>query len=108
MVQATRTDTAVMYPYLRYRDAPEAIAWLERAFGFQPHMVMPNEDGTIAHAEVRLGDGFIMLASPHGPVPPRQPDPLDAERSLYVNIADVDAHYARALAAGATIARPLE
>lgn len=39
-----------LYPYLRYRDARAALAWLERAFGFASHFVVDDDDGKIAHA----------------------------------------------------------
>ena len=49
-------------PCLRYRDAPAAIAWLAEAFGFERHFVVPGPVGGIAHAELRLGNGLVMLA----------------------------------------------
>jgi uncharacterized glyoxalase superfamily protein PhnB len=48
---------------LRYRDAQAAIEWLCRAFGFEKHLVVPGEGGTIAHAELSFGNGMIMLGS---------------------------------------------
>ena len=50
------------YPALRFHDAPAAIAWLE-SFGFEPTERIDNPDGTIAHAELWLGDAVIMLGS---------------------------------------------
>ena len=50
-------------PVLRYRDAPAAIEWLGQAFGFKKHLVVPNDDGTIAHAQLRFGNGLVMLGS---------------------------------------------
>ena len=35
--------------------------WLEAAFGFEPTMVVINEDGTLGHSEMRFGDGMIMV-----------------------------------------------
>ncbi len=48
-------------PALRYRDAAAAIDWLCTAFGFSKHMVVPGEGGRIAHAQLALGNGMIML-----------------------------------------------
>ena len=49
-------DTRVtVIPCLRYRDAPAAIQWLCRVFGFEEQLVVPNEDGTIAHAQLSFG-----------------------------------------------------
>ena len=50
-------------PLLRYRDASAAIEWLCQVFGFEKHMVVPNDDGTIAHAQLRFGNGMIMPGS---------------------------------------------
>src|SRR3546814_17502241 len=53
-----------MIPALRYRDAPAAIDFLCRAFGFSRHLVVPGEAaGTVAHAQLTLGTGMIMLGS---------------------------------------------
>jgi uncharacterized glyoxalase superfamily protein PhnB len=50
-------------PGMTYRNAPEAIEWLCRVFGFQRHAVHPGPDNTIMHAELTLGGGMIMLGS---------------------------------------------
>src|SRR3954454_5465820 len=52
-----------IFPAYRYRDARAAINWLDQAFGFEPRMVVDGENGTIAHAELVLGDAMIMLGS---------------------------------------------
>jgi len=48
-------------PALRYRNAGAAIDWLCKAFGFEKKMVVPAEGGRVAHAELVLGNGMIML-----------------------------------------------
>lgn len=96
-------------PCLRYRDAPKAIDWLCDAFGFERHLVVPSDDGGIAHAQLTLGDGMIMLGSvadtPYGRLI-RQPDEVDGveTQSAYLIVADADAVYARVVAAGAKVA----
>ena len=52
-----------IYPIFQYRDARAAIDWLERAFGFERVNVYDGPDGTVAHAELRYGDGTIMIGS---------------------------------------------
>ena len=52
---------SVLIPSLRYKDAPAAIAWLEQAFGFERHAVYEGPDGTVAHAELRFGNGMVMV-----------------------------------------------
>jgi uncharacterized glyoxalase superfamily protein PhnB len=111
----TRTNHATVIPCLRYQDAPKAIDWLGRAFGFEKHMVVPGENGSIAHAQLSLGNGMIMLGSAgrHGSRYDdliRTPGELGGANSQapYVVVADPDAHHARACAAGAEIVAPLE
>jgi uncharacterized glyoxalase superfamily protein PhnB len=89
-----------IYPVLRYRDAPAAIDWLEKAFGFERHDVHADENGTIVHAELRYGaDDFLGLSSEKADIFGEH-----AGRGwLYVVVEDPDAHYARAKAAGAEI-----
>ena len=104
------TDKAVgvpdIFPSFRYEDARGAIEWLNKAFGFEKQFVVPGENGTVAHAQLRLGAGMIMMGSSGKP---RSPGiRWAAERyGIYVVVRDIDAHYARAKAAGAKIERPL-
>lgn len=99
-------------PSVRYRDAPAAIEWLCRAFGFTPLLVVPGEDGAIAHAELTLGKGMIMLGSAdaNGPEEETGPPPENgpATHSVYVVVEQVDTHYERARDAGANIVYELE
>jgi uncharacterized glyoxalase superfamily protein PhnB len=44
-----------------YQDPRAALDWLEKAFGFEPVMVVINEDGTLGHSEMRFGDGLIYV-----------------------------------------------
>jgi uncharacterized glyoxalase superfamily protein PhnB len=90
-----------VFPALRYRDGTAAIEFLGRAFGFEKHFVVPGESaGTVAHAQLVRGPGMIMLGSGrHEP-----PNPWDGvAQGIYVRIDDVDAHCARARAAGTEI-----
>ncbi len=102
-------DTAPnIFPALRYRDASAAIEWLCRAFGCERLMVHPGPEGTIAHAELALGAGVVMLGStksdPYGSRSPRELG--EVSQSLYVWVPDVDAHHARAAGAGAEVFHP--
>ncbi len=90
-----------------YADAPAALEFLCRAFGFEETFRLDMPDGSIGHAELALGDGRVMLASewPAGGVV--SPSGLPALHSqIYCQVDDVDAHFARARLEGATIARP--
>jgi len=90
-----------IFPCVKYRDAEAAIDWLDRAFGFGRKLVVPGGGGSVAHAELRLGAGLIMCGSA---APPDPANPWsDAAFGIYVRVDDVDAHCARARAAGAEI-----
>lgn len=98
---------ANIIPAMRYRDAQAAIVFLCNAFGFERHLVVPGENGIIAHAQLKLGSGMIMLGSitdsEFGRLM-KQPDEAGGETQIaYVVVRDVDAHYRRAVAAGAGI-----
>ena len=104
---------STVIPALRYRNAPAAIDWLCQALGFERHHVYPGPAGTIAHAELALGGGMIMLGSAKDDENSQRfssPDELDGveTRGAYIVVADADAVHARAVAAGATILRPLQ
>lgn len=89
-------------PSFTYRDAPAALDFLERAFGFERGLVMTDDDGRrVPHAELRLGDAWIMLGSE------RDDDLATAPGTtgIYVVVDDVDAIHERAVAAGAQIVR---
>lgn len=89
-------------PYLLYEDVAGALDWLARAFGFEEVLRFDAPDGSVNHAEMKLGDGSIMLGDP-GP-DYRNPKRVGERTSqLYVYVDDVNAHYERAKAAGAEI-----
>ena len=85
--------SSTVIPSLRYKDAPAAIEWLCRAFGFEKNHVYPNPDGTIAHAQLTLGDGMIVLGSLTDK--DHAVERADAQ-GIYVVVADCDAVYHRA------------
>jgi uncharacterized glyoxalase superfamily protein PhnB len=94
-----------IYPSLFYRDASSAIDWICKAFGFEVLMRIPGEKpDQIAHSELKLGDGIIMVGSAEND--PSMRSPLDLEglhQGLYIYIENVDEHFSRAKSAGATI-----
>ena len=100
---STRTVTATLFPALTYKDAPKAVRWLQDAFGFAEKAVYPADDGKIAHAELSFGNGIVMFGSQRN-----EPDNPWATNDfgIYVAVDDVDAHHARAEAAGAEIVKP--
>ena len=99
-------------PTMRYRDAPAAIDWLCGVLGFSRHLVVPGDDGAVAHAQLVLGDGMIMLGSAGDDAYGRLvkvpgPDGANTQCACLV-VDDPDAVHERAVAAGAEIVWPLE
>jgi len=91
-------------PMLVYRDAPAAIAYLCRAFGFEEHYRMPMDDGRVGHAELGYQGNVLTLSSVYeelGFASPQELPGVHGQLLCYVD--DVDAHYRRAVAAGATV-----
>jgi uncharacterized glyoxalase superfamily protein PhnB len=90
---------------LSYRDPKAALAFLEKAFGFQPLMIIKDDKGHIVHSEMTLGDGLIMVG---GEWDGEHKSPLSLggqnSQTIHVHITeDIDAHCAHAKAAGAEI-----
>ena len=108
-----KNTVSTVIPAMRYRDANAAIEWLCKAFDFEKHLVVPGENGTVAHAQLTFGNGMIMLGSARKDEfgrwvkPPRETGGVGTQ-SAYVIVEDADAHYARAKAAGAEIVTEVE
>ena len=94
-------------PYLIYDDVPHAVEWLSIAFGFRElrDARFVDDAGVIQHAELELFGATVMMGPPsiHGASPSQ-----GVSSMLDVGVPDVDAHYQRACAAGATIVIQLE
>lgn len=102
MSDAVRSTLPNIFPCLIYDDSHAAIDWLERAFGFEKHVVYPATDGSVAHAELKLGAGMVMLGSgKEGSGLVRSP------QMIYVAVENSDALFRRAKAAGAEVVREL-
>ncbi len=94
-------------PVLWYRDPMAAIAWLEKALGFETGMVVEDGKGGVVHSELRLHDGYIMVV---GPPSGRAVSPIAfggrATQSVHVQLSEgLDALCEQARAAGAVIER---
>jgi uncharacterized glyoxalase superfamily protein PhnB len=107
---------------LAYADAVAAIDWLTAAFGFREREGerYTDESGVVGHAELELDGASIMLATPNADYqgPRRHAETCDAARrwldnpwvidGVFVEVDDLDAHHARAVASGARILRKPE
>jgi uncharacterized glyoxalase superfamily protein PhnB len=94
-----------------YEDAARAIDWLTRAFGFEVRLKVEGDHGRIEHSELTYGDALVMVGQA-GPRPdgdsrsfmasPRAVGGANTQ-SIMIFVDDVDAHCARARAAGARV-----
>jgi PhnB protein len=95
-------------PYLVVKDAARAISFYERAFGAKQLVRMPEPDGRIGHAELRIGDSRVMLADEFPEMGARGPHAIGGTPvTIHLYVEDVDAVVASAVAAGARIDRPV-
>jgi PhnB protein len=95
-------------PYLCVDGAGAGIDWYKMAFGATEIMRMPGPDGKIGHAEIQIGNSRIMLADEFPQMNCRGPRAYGGSPvHLHVYLEDVDAVFARAVAAGAKALRPV-
>lgn len=96
-------------PYLNIKDAVEAIEFYKKAFGAKENGRITMADGTIAHAEIQVGDSKIMLAEESLQWGNKSPQTLGGSPvCLCLYVEDVDAVFAQALAVGAKVTREME
>ena len=108
MAADNKSILPTIIPRMRYKDAPEAIKWLCKAFGFEEHLIAPAEDDMIAHAQLTFGNGMIMVGSfrddkfiEHQ----KPPSALEGynSQSPYIIVEDIDKHYNCAVESGAEV-----
>jgi uncharacterized glyoxalase superfamily protein PhnB len=93
---------------LCYRDPRAALAFLEAAFGFETILLLEDSEGNVGHSEMRFGSGVVMVGS-EWTAEHRSPASIEGLMTQTVHIQlqspddDIDAHCARARAAGARI-----
>jgi PhnB protein len=96
-------------PAIVVRNAAAAIDFYKNAFGAEELNRMEAPDGSIAHAEIRIGDSVIMLGEENEQWGTRSPQSLGGVHgSLHIYVENADASFDRALKAGATVRYPLE
>lgn len=96
-----------IYPCLTYTNAPAAIDWLCRVFGFTKQLVVVGPDGMVRHSELSLGTGVIMIGSPRPDEKRLSPGQTgNSVLSLSVCVPDPDAHHQHAATTGARIVQP--
>lgn len=95
-------------PYLIIKGAAKALDFYQRAFGAKETVRMAGPGGKIMHAEMRIGDSMVMLADEHPEMNARSPESFGGSPvMIHLYVEDVDAVFNQAIAAGATVERPL-
>lgn len=90
---------------LFYQDPKAALAFLQAAFGFEITMLLEDAEGNLAHSQLSLGDGRIMVGTEWS-ADHKSPKSIGGKNTQTVHIQldeDIDAHCARARRAGAEI-----
>jgi PhnB protein len=95
-------------PYLIVRGASEAIGFYQRAFGAREVLRLAMPNGTVMHAEIRIGDSMLMLSEENPAWGSKSPLTLGGSAThVMLYVKDVDAFFARAVAAGCAVEMPV-
>ena len=95
-------------PYLTVKGGAEAIEFYKKAFDAMEVMRLPNPDGTLGHAEVKIGNALVMLADEYPDYGNLSPKTLGGSSvRLHMYVEDVDAFFEKAVAAGAKVLIPI-
>ncbi len=96
-------------PHLIVNDGAAALEFYKKAFGAVELFRMARPDGRIGHAEIKIGDSPVMLADEHPEIRALSPQSVGGSPvSIHLYVADVDAMFNQAVAAGASVVRPLQ
>ncbi|MBB6094243.1 PhnB protein [Povalibacter uvarum] len=113
-------DEQTVIPMISYEDGIAALEWLVKAFGFRERSRICDPTGRLMHGELEAGGGLVMLASPTPDYqsPKRHRESCDSAKKwsaapwiidgVLVYVDDLDMHFARAKASGATILSEIE
>jgi len=101
MIVNRSAPTATVVPILVYAEVEPALEFLMRAFGFAEHLQARATDGRIHHAQLRVGEGSIIIGRQGGPF--RAPRPDEVSQSVHIGVSDVDTHFEHAKQHGARI-----
>lgn len=105
MIANRSAPKATVVPILVYEDVGKALEFLTRAFGFKERL-RAEYGGSITHAQMDVGEGSIMIGKQSGPF--RAADGATVSQYTTVHVENLDAHFARAKAAGAVILKEPE
>ena len=109
MAKAIPDGFNTISPHIVVKDAGKAIEFYKKAFGATELVLMADPSGKVGHAEIKIGNSPIMLADEHPEINARSPQSLGGSPvSIHLYVEDVDAVTDLAIAAGATVLRPVK
>jgi PhnB protein len=109
MVQAIPAGYAGVTPYLIVRDAARMLDFYKKGLGASEVLRLPAPGGKIGHAEIKIGEGMVMLADESPEMGHKSPQTVGGTPiTLMFYVQDVDAQFAKALAAGGTVKHPVK
>jgi PhnB protein len=107
-IESTPQPSSSFVPSLCYRDAAAAIEFYKRAFGATEVMRLVEPGGKVGHAELQVGNAVFMLSDEYPDYDTFSAETLGGSpMKLHLYVPDVDEFAARAVAAGATLLRPV-
>ncbi len=96
-------------PYLIISGAARALEFYKKVFGATEIFRFDGPNGTIAHAEIKIGDSMVMLSDEYGEMGFRGPQSIGGSPvGIMLYVDDVDRIFNRAVAEGASVKQPLE
>ena len=104
MVINRSAPRATVVPILVYEDVGKAIDWLCNTFGFRERLRAGVPGGSVAHAQLEIGESAVMLGRQGAEF--RPPRPNEVSQYVTVHVDDVDKHFERARRCGARILKP--
>jgi PhnB protein len=108
-VKAIPDGYNTVIPYLYVKGAAKAIEFYKNVFGATERMRMPGKDGTVGHTELVIGDSVVMMSDEHPEFGALSPQTVGGSPiTLHVYASNVDTVIERAVAAGATLDRPVK
>jgi uncharacterized glyoxalase superfamily protein PhnB len=104
MIINQSAPTTTVVPILVYEDVEKAIDWLCGTFGFTERLRATGPGDSVAHAQLAIAEGAVMLGRQGGEF--RSPRPNEVSQYVTVRVEDVNEHFEHARERSARILKP--
>jgi PhnB protein len=96
-------------PYLIVKGGVSALEFYKKVFGATELFRFDGPNGSLAHAEIKIGNSIVMLSDEQAEMGFRGPQSLGGSPvGIMLYVEDADRIFSRAVSAGATVKQPLE